>query len=95
MIIDMANGAVTGLVLKDVPDDPPKLDSCPSCALTKAQRLPSKTRCPRIGTRPRRPARPMPVESISRCKYGFIPVDGDSLDTALRAKPDAPVEFEK
>ena len=35
-IVDMANGAVTGMVLKDVPEDVPKLDSCPSCALTKA-----------------------------------------------------------
>jgi len=60
-IIDMANGAVTGLVLNGVPEDPPKLDSCPSCAPTKAQRLPFKTGCPRIraaGTRPRRPSRP-------------------------------------
>ena len=42
-IIDMTNGAVVGLVLKDSPEEPPKMDSCPSCALAKAQRLPFKT----------------------------------------------------
>ena len=42
-IVDMANGAVTGMVLKDVPGNPPKMDSCLSCALAKAQRLPFKT----------------------------------------------------
>jgi hypothetical protein len=42
-ITDMANGAVTGMALKGVPDDLPKLDSCPSCALAKAQRSPFKT----------------------------------------------------
>ena len=35
--INMANGAVMGMV------DPPRMDSCPSCALAKAQCLPSKT----------------------------------------------------
>ena len=39
-IVDMANRAVTSMVLNDVPGDPPKLDRCPSCALAKAQRLP-------------------------------------------------------
>ena len=34
---DMANGAVTGRVLKDIPEDPLRLDSCLSCALAKAQ----------------------------------------------------------
>jgi hypothetical protein len=42
-ITDMANGAVTGMALKGVPDDLTKLDSCPSCALAKAQRSPFKT----------------------------------------------------
>ena len=74
-IIDMANGAVTGMVLKDIPEDPPKLDSRPSCALAKAQRLPFKTGRMRatplelihgdlVGS--------MPVESVSHCKYGFV-----------------------
>jgi len=35
-IINMANGAMTGLVLKNVPKDPPKFGSCPACALAKA-----------------------------------------------------------
>ena len=39
-IVDMANGALTGVVLKDIPEDPPKLDSRPSC---KVQHLPFKT----------------------------------------------------
>ena len=42
-IVDMANGVVTGIVLKDVPENPPKIGSCPSCVLAKAQRLPFKT----------------------------------------------------
>jgi hypothetical protein len=33
-VADMANGAVTP---KDIPEDLPKLDGCPSCALAKAQ----------------------------------------------------------
>jgi len=44
------------------------------------------------------PTAPMPVESISRFQYGFIPVDDDSRASwvlSLRATPDAPVEFEK
>jgi len=77
-IIDMANGAVTGLV-KDVPEDPSKLNSCPSCAFTEARRLPFETG----RTLALRPLRlicgdlvgPMPVESASRCKYGFILFD--------------------
>ena len=80
-MIDMTNGAVTELVLKDVPEDVPKFDSCPSCALTKAQRLPFK-----LGARALEPLEPVhgdlvgpiPVESTSCCKYGFIPVDDDS-----------------
>ena len=54
-IVDMTNGAVTGLVLKDVPEDPPSLDGFPSCALTNAQRLPFKTERPRIWTAETRP----------------------------------------
>jgi len=100
-IVDMANGAVTGMILKDVPGDPPKLDSCPSCALAKAQRLPFKTG----RTRATMPLElihgdlvgPMPVESVSRCKYGFVLMDDYSRASwvlPLRAKSDAPAEFE-
>ena len=58
-IVDMANGAVTGMTLKDMPEDLPKLDSCPSCALAKAQRLPFKThaRDGAAGAHPRRSGR--------------------------------------
>ena len=42
-IVDMANGTVTWVVLKDIPGDPPKMDSHPPCALAKAQHLPFKT----------------------------------------------------
>ena len=101
-IADMANGTVAGLVLKDAPGDPPKLNTCPSCALTKAQRLPFKSG----RTLMLQPLElihgdlvgPMPVESVSRCKYGFILVDNYSRAgwvLPLRAKSDAPVEFEK
>jgi hypothetical protein len=40
----------------------------------------------------------MPVEPVSRCKYGFILMDDYSRASwvlFLRAKSDAPVEFEK
>ena len=100
-IVDMANGAVTGMVLKDVPKDVPKLDSCPSCALTKAQRLPFKTG----RTRATEPLElihgdlvgPMPVESVGRCKYGFVLMDDYSRASWVlpsRAKSDAPAAFE-
>ena len=36
----MVKGTVTGMVLKDVPDDIPKMDSCPSCTLTKLRHFP-------------------------------------------------------
>jgi hypothetical protein len=49
-IVDMANGAVTGIVLKGTSGDIPKLDSCPSCALTKSRHLPYKTGRTRDGT---------------------------------------------
>ena len=100
-IVDMANGAVTGMVLKDVPADLPKLDSCLSCTLAKAQCLPFKTGCMHttkllelihsnlVG--------PMLVESISRCKYRFVLMDDYSCASwvlPLRAKSDTPAEFE-
>ena len=37
-IVDIAKGAVTEIILEDSPNDIPKLDNCPSCALMKAQR---------------------------------------------------------
>src|SRR5258706_16241919 len=42
-IVDMANGAGTGMNLKDGPGDIWKLESCQSCALTKSQHLPFNT----------------------------------------------------
>ena len=68
-IIDMANGAVTGLVLEDVPEEPSIQNWAPAYKTTHIRTA---------GTRPRRPARPMPVGSISRCKCGFIAADDDS-----------------
>ena len=41
-IVDMAKGAVTGMVLEDVPRDIPSIDTCPSCTLTKSRRFPYK-----------------------------------------------------
>jgi len=82
-IIDMANGDVSGLVLKDVTYLKTRRSSIAArpVALTKRNAFRSKLGIHALetaGTRPRRPARPMPVESISRCRYGFILVDGDS-----------------
>jgi hypothetical protein len=100
-IVDMTKGAVTKIVLKDVPGDIPKLDSCPSCALTKVQRLPFKDGRMRA-TKPLELIHgdlvgPMPVESVGHCKYGFILVDDYSRASwvlPLRAKSDAPTAFE-
>ena len=100
-IVNMANSTVTGMVLKDVPRDIPKLDSCPSCALMKAQRTPFKDS--RMHTM--KPlelihsdlVRPMLVESVGRCKYGLVLMDDYSRASwvlLLRAKSDAPTEFE-
>lgn len=96
-IVDMANGAVTGMALKDVPGDTLKLDSCPSCALAKVQR-PSRTRA----MTPLKLIHSdlvilMPVETVSHCKYRFVLLDvcsRASLVLTLRAKCDAPAEFE-
>jgi transposase InsO family protein len=99
-IADMANGAVTGMVLEDVPHDLPRLYACHSCALTKSQRLPFKTG----RTRATEPLElihgelvgPMPVESVGRCKYGFVLMDDYSRASwvlPLRAKSDAPVKL--
>ena len=58
--------------------------------------LGSKLGAPTHWNRWNSPTAPMPVESISRCQYSFIPVDGDSRVSwvlSLRATPDAPVEF--
>jgi len=83
-IIDMANVAVTGMVLKDIPEHLPTLDSCPSCILTKAKCLPFKTGCT-CATTP------------GHCKYGFVLMDSylhASWVLPLRAKSDALAKFE-
>ena len=98
----MAKGAVTGMVLKDAPKDIPKMDRCPSCALTKSRHFPYKDG----RTRATEPLElihgdlvgPMPVESVSKYKYGFVLMDDysrASWELPLRAKSDAPVEFVK
>ena len=73
---NMAKGAVTGMVLKDIPEDVLKLGSCPSCALTKAQHLPFNaghtcTTKP-LGLIHGGLVGLMPVESVGHCKYGFV-----------------------
>ena len=94
-IVDMSNGAVTGTRPKDIPDDIPKLGTCHFCALTKSQRLPFNSG----RTRPTEPLElihgdlvgSMPVESVSRCKYGFVLMDDYSRASwvlLLRAKSD-------
>ena len=100
-IVNMAKGAVTGLVVKDSPAKIPTLDNCPSCALTKAKHFPYKTG----RTRATEPLElihgdivgPMPVESVSRRRYGLVLMDDYSRASwvlFLRAKSDAPTEFE-
>ena len=75
-IVDMAEGAVTGMVLKDAPEDIPPLDTCPFCALTKAKHFHFKMERARA-------AEPlelthgdivglMPGQFISRCRYSFV-----------------------
>ena len=60
------------MVLKDIPGDWPRLDSCPSFAFAKAQRLPLKTgRTRDHGDL----VNPTPVESVTRCRYGFVLMD--------------------
>ena len=100
-IVDRANGAVTRVVLKDIPEDRPRLDSCPSCALAEAQCLPFKT----SRTRAKMPLELIqrhlvgltPIESVSRHKYGFVSLNEYSHASwvfPLRAKSDAPAESE-
>ena len=100
-IINMANGTVTGMVLKDIPEDLPKLDSCPSCALANMQHLLFKTGCMRatglLELIQSDLVSPMPVESISHSKYRFVLMDNYSCASwvlPLRVKSDAPAEFE-
>jgi len=58
-IAGMAKAAVTGMALKDIPDDIPKLYSCASCALTKSRHFPYKDRRDRAaGADPWRPSWP-------------------------------------
>jgi len=93
-IIDMADVAVTGMVLKDIPEHPPKLDSCSSCTLFETGRTRATTLLEVIQGNL---VVPIPVESIGHCKYGFVLMDDywhASLVRPLRAKSDAPAEFE-
>ena len=99
-IVDMANNAVAGMVLKD-PEGQLRLDSISSCALTKAQRLPFKTGRTRATTQLELIhgdlVGPMPVEAASRRKYGLVLMDEYSRASwvlPLRAKSDAPAESE-
>ena len=85
------------MVLKDIPEDRPRLDSYPSCALAKAQRLPLKDRSDAREIIHGDLVDPMPVQSDSRRKYGFVLMDeysGASLVHSLRAKSYAPAELE-
>jgi len=43
-IVDMAKGAVTRMVLEDIPRDIPSMDTCPSCMLMKLWHFPYKDR---------------------------------------------------
>ena len=100
-VVDMAKGAVTGLVMKDLPVRVPTLDNCPACVLAKSKHFPFKTG----RTRATKPLElihgdvvgPMPVESVSRRRYGLVLMDDYSRASwvlFLRVKSDAPTEFE-
>jgi len=100
-IMEMAKGPVTGMVLEDVPNDIPNLDSCTTCALTKSKHLPFK----KGRTSAIEPLHiihgdivgPMPEESTAKKLYALLLV-GDysrvSWALFLRYKSDAPVEFQ-
>jgi len=101
-VMEMEKGAVTGMVLKDVPNDIPNLDSCITYALTKLKHLPFK----KGRTRATEPLQvihgdivgPMPEESIAKKHYALLLVDGYSRASwalFLRYKSDAPVELQK
>ena len=75
-IVDTENGVVTRTVLKDIPGDPPTMDSCLSCTLATVQHFPFKTGRTCVTT-PLEPIHgdivsPMPVESVNCCMYRFV-----------------------
>ena len=100
-IVDMAIGMVTRMVLKDVPGDLLKMDSCLSCTLATVQHLPFKTghtsRTMPLELIHGDIVGPMPVESVSCCMYGFVLMDKYSHASwvlSLRVKSNVPAEFE-
>jgi len=101
-IVVMAKGAVTGMVLKEIPKDIPSMDICPSCMLMKSWHFPYKDRRMHA-TEPLKLIHgdlvgPMPIESVSKYKYGFVLMDNYSQASwvlLLRAKLDVPIKFEK
>ena len=81
-IVDMENGMVTRMVLKDIPGDLPMMDSCLSCTLVTVQHFLFKTGHMCVTT-PLEPIHgdivsPMPVESVSHCMYRFVLMDNYS-----------------
>jgi len=95
-VVDMANGAVTGLMLKDVPEEPRSSIRTHPVHSRKHDIFPLQLEPLEIIIGDL--VGPMPVESVSRCTYGSILVDDYSLAGSvlpLREKSDAPIEFEK
>ena len=63
-IVEMANGAVTATVLKGIPEDPPRLDSCPLRNAFRSRQV-ARARRRRRNSFNGDLAGPTPVESVS------------------------------
>ena len=64
------------MVLKDLPEDIPKMDSCPFCVLAKLRHFPYKDR--RTHLTHGDLVGPMSIKSVSKYKYSFILMDNYS-----------------
>ena len=89
-IEDMEKGATARMVLKDVPEDIPGMDTCVcQCAGGAGRAGREDARNGTTGVDPWDLVGPMPVESVSKYKYSFVLMDDYSRASwvlLLRAK---------